>query len=179
MHRLFVALRPPHSVLTELIDVMGGISGARWQDASQLHITLRYIGEVERRIAEDVAAALDGVRASPLTIAVSGTGAFTDARRGGGAVWAGVSPHDAVTALHHKVDRALVRAGLPPERRAFLPHITLARLPRSAAAPDRFLADTSGLSTAPFTLDHFFLFESHLSRDGSSYEAVARYPLIA
>lgn len=178
MHRLFVALRPPADVRRALLDAMGGIAGARWQDDGQLHLTLRYIGEVERPVAEDAATALDRVRAAPVTLAIRGVGRFDGAGgRPGGAVWAGVTPHDALARLHAKIDQALVRAGLEPERRAYLPHITLARLPRRAGSPKRFLADAAMLSSAPFTLDHFLLFESRLGSDGATYEAVARYPL--
>lgn len=178
MHRLFVAFRPPADVRRHLLDAMGGISGARWQVDEQLHLTLRYIGEVERPVAEDVAVALKGVRAAPITLAIAGAGVFDGAGRPGGAVWAGVTPREPLAALHTKIDTTLVRAGLPPERRAYLPHITLARLSRHAGSPDRFLADRAMLSSAPFTLDHFLLFESHLGANGAAYEAVARYPLV-
>ncbi|MBL0915966.1 MAG: RNA 2',3'-cyclic phosphodiesterase, partial [Sphingopyxis sp.] len=57
-HRLFVALRPPHSIRLALIAAMHGISGARWQDDEQLHLTLRFIGEVDHHRAADIAAAL-------------------------------------------------------------------------------------------------------------------------
>lgn len=179
MHRLFVALRPPANIRAMLIAAMGGIAGARWQDDEQLHLTLRYIGEVERPVAEDVAVALEGVRAAPVTLAVSGVGAFDGGGRPGGAVWAGMTPRQPLTLLHTKIDGALVRAGLAPERRAYLPHVTLARLSRSAGLPDRFLADRAMLSSPPFTLDHFMLFESHLGSRGATYEAIARYPLLA
>ncbi len=179
MHRLFVALRPPAHIRAQLIDAMGGIAGARWQDDEQLHVTLRYIGEVERPVAEDVAVALGSVRAAPVTLAIAGVGRFDGDGRPGGAVWAGVAPRAPLAALHAKIDMALVRAGLQPERRAYLPHITLARLSRGAGSPDRFLADRAMLSSEPFTLDHVLLFESHLGASGATYEAVARYPLAA
>ena len=179
MHRMFVALRPPIDIRRRLIDLMGGISAARWQDDDQLHITLRYIGEVDGRVAEDVASALAAVRAPPVSVMVEGVGVFADRHRPGGAVWAGIRPLEAITRLHHKVDHALVRAGLGPERRAYLPHITLARLPRTAAPPNGFLATQAGLVTDSFVIDHMLLFESHLSAAGATYDAVARYPLTA
>ena len=177
MHRLFVALRPPPAVRRLLLDTMGGIAGARWQDDDQLHLTLRYIGEVPRDVAEDAAAALEGVRAAPVTLAVAGVGMF-DGHDGRAAVWAGVAPAAPLQALHRKIDHALVRAGLAPEGRAYSPHITLARLGKRSGPPDRFLADAAALAGAPFTLDHFLLYESHLGSDGATYEAVARYALI-
>lgn len=176
MHRLFVGLRPPAPVRAQLLALMGGIAGARWQKDEQLHITLRFIGEVERPVAEDVALILSQAHAAPIEAAIDGVGQF-DSRGRPNAVWAGVRPHGALAELHKKIDQALVRCGLEPERRAYLPHITLARMNAASGAADRFLESHAGLASAPFTLDHFLLFESHLGREGASYDAVERYPL--
>jgi RNA 2',3'-cyclic 3'-phosphodiesterase len=179
MLRLFVALRPPAPVRDRLLATMGGVPGARWQSDEQLHLTLRFIGEVDERTAEDVAAALAGLRAAAPEIALAGVGRFGDRRRGW-TLWAGLSPHDALAALHRKVDQACVRAGLDPERRAYLPHITLARLPRGGGAgpeADRWLSDLAGLASAPFPLPHMILYRSTLARDGAQYDALMRWPL--
>ncbi len=85
--------------------------------------------------------------------------------------------HEPLAALHRKVDQALVRLRLEPERRAYLPHITLARLNAAAGTTDRFLADHAGLASEPFAFAHFLLFESTLGSEGAHYEAVERYPL--
>ncbi|MEP9401614.1 RNA 2',3'-cyclic phosphodiesterase [Sphingomonas sp. VNH70] len=176
MHRLFVALRPPPAMRAALLATMDGIDGARWQDDGQLHLTLRYIGAVERPVAEDVALALHRVHAPALDLALDGVGHF-DAKRGGRSVWAGVAPGDAVKALHHKIDHALVAIGLPPEGRAFVPHVTLARLNRGCGPIDGFLAAHAALTSPPVRFDRFVLYESHLSPDGAWYEPVVRYPL--
>jgi 2'-5' RNA ligase len=176
MHRLFTALRPPASVREQLLDLMEGLPGARWQDDDQLHLTLRFIGEVDARTADDVAAALGAVRHPPVTMALEGVGKFGSRGRVN-ALWAGVRPHDELAHLHRKIDQALVRAGLEPERRAYLPHITLARFGRDGAAPDPWIARHAGLSSPPFSIGHFELYESRLGSDGASYEIVERYPL--
>jgi 2'-5' RNA ligase len=176
MHRLFIALRPPAAMREVLFDVQDGVEGARWQDEEQLHLTLRYVGEVERPMAEDIAVVLQGVRAPVFDLALSGVGQF-DAGRRGRALWAGVTPHDAVAALHRKVDHALVRLGLPPEGRAFLPHITLARLNKSSGPTEAFRIAHAGLTSPPMRFDHFILYESHVGHAGAWYESVARYPL--
>lgn len=178
MHRLFVALRPPPAIRRQLIDLAEGVAAARWQDDEQLHVTIRFIGAVERPVAEEVAAALAQVAAPAPVVRLAGVGRF--GKRAGDALWAGLAPRDPLARLHRKVDQACVRAGLEPERRAFLPHVTLARLPRAAAgdpAIERWTADHAGLSSAPFTLTHLVLYESHLGRGGARYEAVARWPL--
>ena len=178
MHRLFVALRPPPAMRRKLLDIMDGVDGARWQDEDQLHVTLRYIGAVERPVAEDIALALQGVHAPAFDLALSGVGRFDTGARGR-ALWAGVTPHDAVAALHRKIDHALVRLGLPPKGRAFLPHVTLARLHRTSGPVDGFLARNAGLTSPPIRFDRMVLYESHLGHDGAWYEPVVRCPLSA
>lgn len=177
MHRLFVGFHLPLAIRARLLALSGGVPGARWQSDDQLHITLRFIGEVERPLAEDIALALSGVRFAPIEVSLAGVGQF-DSRGRPNAVWAGVRPHAPLADLHKKIDQTLVRCGLAPERRAYLPHITLARLntatPPGATAD--FLATHAALASAPFTLDHFLLIESHLGREAASYEPVERYP---
>lgn len=179
MHRLFVALRPPRDIRDALVDVMDGVPGARWQDDDQLHLTVRFIGAVERPFAEDIAAALGSVRAPRVEAAIAGVGQFGQRGRSE-ALWAGVTPHGALAALHRKVDQAMVRVGLQPERRAYLPHITLARLPRALNAGSEtaaWLARHAGLASAAFSFEHLILYESQLGRAGASYEPIARWPL--
>ena len=176
MHRLFVAIRPPEDICDLLIDAMDDSPELRWVSDDNLHLTLRFIGEVERPLAEDIAAALANVRAEAFELRIAGVGQFS--RRNGGALWARVEPADPVAALAAKVERACQTAGLEPEHRAFHPHITLARYGRSSgAAVDAFLRRNQGLASAPFKVDRFTLYESHLSRHGPLYETVAEYPL--
>lgn len=176
MHRLFVAIRPPASVRQLLLAAMGGISGARWQSEDQLHLTLRFIGEVDRHMAVDIHAALGSIHHAPFELALNGIGYF-DRRGFPDAVWAGVTPHDQVKALHNKVDAALLRVALPPDERAFLPHITIARLNRSAGPIGNLLEETGGLTSPAFTVDSFALFESELTHEAALYTVVERYPL--
>lgn len=176
MHRLFAAIRPSPAMRRRLAATMAGIAGARWQDDDQLHLTLRFIGEVDRHQAEDIAAALGSVRAKAVTIEVDGVGCFgPDAHAH--SLWAGVRPNEALTQLQRAVDRALVRVGIAPDTRAFHPHITIARLNRSAGPVDPWLADHAGLSIAAETADSFALYESHLGASGALYETIVRYHL--
>jgi len=177
MHRLFVALRPPASVRSTLIDLMGGVDGARWQDDDQLHLTLRFIGTVDRHMANDIVTALGSVVAAPFELVLDGVGQF-DRRGRIDTLWVGVRPHDKVAALHRKVDQALQRLGLAPEGRAFVPHITVARFGRDCGPLDGFVtgAAAAAIGTA-FTVEHFALFESRLGSDGPSYTLVERYAL--
>lgn len=179
MHRLFVALRPPPAIRAALAALMGDVPTARWQDDAQLHLTLRYIGEVERPVAEDVAAALAGVYAPAPQVALAGVGRFATRGRTD-TLWADVTPHDALRHLHHKVDQACRRAGIAADPRAFLPHITLARLARGAgveAEIDRWIGTHAALAGPVFALPHLMLYESRLGSDGAVYDAIARWPL--
>lgn len=175
MHRLFVAIRPPVPIRATLLGAMHGVRGARWQEEDQLHLTLRFIGEVDRHQANDVAAALGTVRHAAFVIALNGIGQFE--RRGKGALWAGVTPHEDLRALHKKVDQACRRIGIAPDTRAYHPHITLARFGRGSGPIDAFAKASGGLSSTPFTVDSFRLYESHLKSDGALYSVVERYPL--
>lgn len=177
MHRLFIGIDPPAPIKAQLLDLMGGIAGARWQTEEQLHLTLRFVGEVDRRQAEDVAAALDGLRHPGFDLALSGTGLFE--RRGRPqALWVGVTPQEPVKALHNKVEQAVTRTGLPHEGRAFMPHITIARFGKEAGPLTSFMAGVGGVSSAPFHVGDFCLYESQLTRDGSVYTILERYPLL-
>ena len=110
MHRLFVAIRPPEAVREQLLDLMEGMPGMRWQDDDQLHLTLRFIGEVERPVAEDLTAALQHIRFDSFPIALDGVGKFE--RHRNGVLWAGVRPKEQLKALAAKVERACQSAGL-------------------------------------------------------------------
>ena len=176
MHRLFVAIRPPEEVRDLLIDAMDDSPALRWVGDDQLHLTLRFMGEVERPIANDIAAALERLASPAFELRVMGVGKFE--KRNGGALWAGVQPRESVAGLAAKIERAIQQVGLEPERRAFSPHITLARWNRrNAEAVDAFLQRNSDLRSEAFVVDRFILFESKLSRHGAHYEEVATFPL--
>jgi 2'-5' RNA ligase len=176
MHRLFAAIRPPEPIRDLLIDAMDDSADFRWQDEEQLHLTLRFVGEVERPVADDLAVALGRVTAPPFELRIAGTGRFE--QRNSGALWAGVEPKEPVAALAAKIGRICQSIGLEPERRAFHPHITLARWKgRRTREVKDYLERTAGLSSEPFPVDEFILFESRLSRHGAHYEEVVPYPL--
>ena len=176
MHRLFVAIRPGEDIRDLLIDAMDDSADFRWQDEEQLHLTLRFIGEVERPVAEDLAAALGRIRAEPFEVRVKDVGRFE--QRNSGALWVGIEPKAPLAALAAKVERVCQDVGLEPERRAFHPHITLARWKgRRTREVQDYLERHRGLVSEPFAVDAFILFESRLSRHGAHYEEVASYPL--
>jgi 2'-5' RNA ligase len=176
MHRLFVAIRPPRRVREQLLSLMGGLRGARWQSEDQLHLTLRFIGEVDRHVAGDVAAALGSIHHPPFEIAIGDIGMFD---RGGQpkVLWAGVSPQEPLRSLHKKIDQACLRAGVEPDRRAYHPHITLARFKAGAGPVTGMLEPPHRVGADPFPVDSFGLYESRLGAEGAEYSMVQRYSL--
>lgn len=175
--RLFVGLAIPETVRAALSMAGGGVPGARWLDPATYHITLRFIGEVDRLVAEDIDAALVELSGPGFTVQLSGVGQF-DTRGKSRAIWAGVESNPALAHLARKVDRAVVSAGLPPENRNFTPHVTLARV--KDGPPGRvmqFLADHALLRPPPFAVDRFILFESLQGGEGPVYVKLAEYRL--
>jgi len=176
MRRLFVAVRPPDAIRACLGADMGGISGARWENETQLHLTLRFVGEVDGACVRDLDSALAAIRHAPFELRIDGLGCFE--RRGRPTcLWAGVTPVRDVEALHRKVDLACTQVALAPDPRKYVPHITLARLFRHGGLVTRALARTPALDTPGFRVETFGLWESHLGREGAHHALIALYPL--
>lgn len=176
MHRLFVAIRPPRTMRASLLAAMGGVARARWQSDEQLHLTLRFIGEVDHHRAEDIAAALGTVHHPRFALALDGIGQF-DRKGRVDALWAGVAPQAPLRTLHNKIDQALARVGIAPETRAYLPHITIARFSRGAGPMESVAARSGGITSPEEEISEFALYESQLSHEGAVYAIVERYPL--
>ncbi|MBA3670152.1 MAG: RNA 2',3'-cyclic phosphodiesterase [Sphingomonas sp.] len=176
MYRLFVAIRLRPSMLDACLEAIAdGPAGWAWQTGEQLHLTLRFIGEVEGPVAEDIAWALSLIQARPGEVALNGVGLFDQGRRS--VLFARVAPREPLAVLHAKIDRALVQLGLELERCSYFPHITLARRRHGAADPASWLERHAGLVTPPKQAASFALYESHLTSHGPHYEAAGEYPL--
>lgn len=177
MLRLFVALALPAELKAQLALLAGGIPGVRWVAPENYHLTLRFIGEIERWRAEEADAALAAIRAPAFQLALRGVGHFEKAGRIA-ALWVGAERNDGLTFLQAKVETALQRAGFEPERRRFAPHVTLARTER--APPEKLIAfvqATSLFRAAPVEVEHFTLYSSHLGKSQAHYVAEVEYDL--
>jgi 2'-5' RNA ligase len=170
--RLFVAIALPPDVKLNVSTICSGLPGARWVDAGNYHITLRFIGEVDEGLASDIDAALARIRAPRFAVTLAGVGSF-----GGRDLWLGVEKNDALTHLRDKVESAVVRAGLAPESRRYTPHITLARLKGADGRLQSFLQTHALYRAAPFPVARFSLVASYLTKAGSIYEDRADYRL--
>ncbi|WP_300974345.1 RNA 2',3'-cyclic phosphodiesterase [Sphingomonas sp. LHG3406-1] len=175
MHRLFVALPIPEDVADLLLDCMDEPASLRWVHADSLHLTLRFIGEVDGGTADDVAAAIASLSAAAFDLRLHGVGCFSHRRHG--ALWAGVEPKAPLSALAQRVERAVQSAGLPAETRAYHPHITLARWSGPEPALRSWLQRHGELSSAPWRVDRLVLFESRLGKAGPNYDEVLEVAL--
>jgi RNA 2',3'-cyclic 3'-phosphodiesterase len=176
MIRLFVALEIPEAVRAMLTRLQTGVPGARWAAPEQMHLTMRFIGEVNGTMANDIDDALASVRASAFTMELAGVGEFGG--KNPRALWAGVRANEALLHLQRKIETALQRFGLEPERRKFTPHVTLARLKATSRGHVMdFLTDHALFASASFEMKHFVLFSSKLGSNGSIYRLERTYAL--
>ena len=177
MIRLFVALEMPPAHKQRLLSLCHGVRDARWVTEENLHLTLRFIGEVEEPLVADIVAALQSITAETFPLTLDGVGHFKTGRRIR-SLWAGVAPSDALLNLQDRIDAALRRAGVAPDGRRFTPHITLARL--KGGTPERigsWIESNAAFWAEPFTIEHFTLFESYLTHTGSIYTPVEAFGL--
>jgi 2'-5' RNA ligase len=176
--RLFVALDLPWALRQRLASLAGaGIPGARWVPPENYHLTLRFIGETPGFRAEEIDHALAGLKARGFPLTLAGVGTFA---KGGRVVslWVGVERNPQLDHLHGKIETALQRCGLEPERRRFTPHVTLARLDNAAETKLVHFVQAHNLFRAdPVPVEHFTLFSSRLGKEQSVYTAEVEYPL--
>lgn len=175
MPRLFAAIELPTQIRRQLALIGGGIPGARWTPAERMHLTLRFIGEVDDTAMPEVHGALAKVSFAPFDIQLQGIGQFGG--RSPRVLWIGVAPSPALFHLHDRINAELAKAGQPAESGNYVPHVTLARLNR---APRRrvgeFIAGHNMAVLPPFTVNEFVLMSSRLYPTGPVYQTECIYP---
>jgi RNA 2',3'-cyclic 3'-phosphodiesterase len=176
--RLFVALDLPWHLRQRVAALVGGgIPGARWVPPENYHMTLRFIGEAPAHRAEEIDLALAGLRARGFSLTLAGLGTFAKGGRST-ALWVGVERNPQLDHLQSKIETALQRIGLEPERRRFQPHVTLARLDNVAEGKLASFVQAHNLFRAdPVPVEHFTLFSSQLGKEASVYTAEVEYAL--
>jgi len=169
MIRLFTALEVPDDTAACLLATQSGLSGARWVARENLHITLRFIGAVDERMAEEVDGALARLKAKPFTLQVTHLDSFGDSQTTR-SVWAGLAPSEALEHLNAKIERLFQQLGLPADKRRFTPHITLGRvrnMPNGDVA--QWIEDQGELACPPFEVTRSVLYSSQTRADGAVY----------
>jgi len=176
MIRLFAAIEIPENVRLRLSLLQGGVPGARWTPVENLHLTLRFIGEVDEPTASDIDSVLSELSLPAFALTLKGVGQFGG--KEGRALWAGAASNAALQRLAAKIESALQRMGRPAETRKYAPHVTLARLKDAPLQKiHEFLAAHNLFDSAPFTVGAFALFSSHQTPRGSLYRPERIYPL--
>lgn len=178
MLRLFVALPLPDPIRQQLNLLQFLLPLPRRVPPENLHLTLAFLGDTPTDRAEDAHHALEAIRAPAFPLALAGVGAFGEAQPR--LVYAGVAPSPELLHLQRKIDTALRRAGLSPERRRFHPHVTLARVDPRRIDRERLVAAmlaNDGFAAGPFEVEAFALYRSQLGGEAAHYEELARYPL--
>ncbi len=154
----------------------GGISGARWIDAENYHITLRFIGDIDERMASEIVEVLSEIRRPSFPVTLEGLSWFgADKPR---AIVAKIKPTAPLVELQADQERRLRRIGLQPEPRKYTPHVTLARL-RSAStlAVADYLSVRGYFRIPQFEATRFVLFSARESTGGGPYLVEAAYGL--
>jgi len=176
MPRLFTALEIPRNAAMSLSLLRGGLPGARWIDVENYHITLRFIGDVDGRTADEIVERLDRIDRPEFQLRLDGIGSFGSKKPH--SIWAGVSPSPEMYALQGEIERICQRIGLPPDPRKFTPHVTLARLKYSRVDDVvHYLAGRGNFQTSTFTVPRFVLLSSRESVGGGPYLTEEVFPL--
>jgi 2'-5' RNA ligase len=177
MPRLFTALEIPAEIGHSMVQLRGGLPGARWIDPENYHLTLRFIGDIDDRLADEIAALLGQVERRKFTLRIEGLDSF-----GGNkprVVVATVPPVAELVELQAEHERIMQRVGLQPERK-YKPHVTLARLrDTSSRQVADFLSLRQPYRSELFSVSRFVLYSSRDSVGGGPYVVEAEYPLAA
>jgi 2'-5' RNA ligase len=176
MPRLFTGIEIPLDVRDQLARLHMPLPGAKWIDPADYHITLRFLGDVDNRTATEFADLIAGIDSHAFEVRLSEIQTF------GGhepkAIFARVEANEPLEALARAHERAARQAGLPPEKRGFRPHVTLARLRHPDLAQTvRYLEQFGGFRSEPFTVHRFVLYSSKPSVGGGPYIVEEAYPL--
>ena len=177
MIRLFVGLGLPPDVAERLAAQGFGLPGARWVPARNLHLTLRFMGELDEAEATELHEQLRLVSQASFTLSLAGIGVFGDRHRAH-TLWQGVDKSEELIRLAARVELAAIKAGQKPEPRKFAPHITLARIKETAPARiQEFLAAAPPHRVETVPVEEFLLYRSTLGRHGPEYDVLECYPL--
>jgi 2'-5' RNA ligase len=183
--RLFVALSISADVRHQLASLLGELQGAdgqpRWVNPANLHITLKFIGQVAAVELASIRQALAAVAPPPaFDLELRGIGFFPNDRRPA-VVWAGIAAPSELGELAERIDHALSSCGIPREKRPFLAHLTLARLKETRLSPPlrAILEKSQDRSFGEMTAHEFLLMESTLKSTGAEYTTLDSFPFAA
>jgi 2'-5' RNA ligase len=175
MPRLFIAIDLPKEIKKAIHGLCSGLPGARWTPDDQLHLTLRFLGEVEQSLFAELYSRLDEIRGEAFPLHLTGLGVFpnTTAPR---VLWVGLDKSDPLVELRTRVDSVVRDLNIPLEKKKFSPHITIARLDKPPGPRlGTYLAANNLFRPPPFQADSFRLYSSILRLDGAVHTCEAEY----
>lgn len=177
MIRLFIAINIPELIKMQIQGVGRSIRNGRPVPADQLHLTLKFIGEVESSMLLDIHENLEEITFDKFSTKVKGTGIFPP-RGAPRVLWAGITPAETTNRLRNTIENRLTTIHIPKERQKYSPHITVARLKNSPIEQvHNFLAGNAFLETQEFLVDSFSLYSSQLTRKGAIHTIENTYSL--
>lgn len=170
MIRLFIAIPLPDETVKSITETYGGISGARWTEEEQLHLTLHFLGECTEEEMKRILTILDTIRFNHFSVEIEDSGSFP-LKGDPKVLWLGVKKNKHLEKLHKTIKNRLLEEGFILEARSFKPHITAARLRKGTYAEDvvPWLKENAQLSLKPFRANEFCLYSSKLSPTGSTH----------
>ena len=175
MPRLFIAVNLPAALKAAFSGFSGELPLARWVRPEELHLTLRFIGEVDQDTTTAIRGALSRISFAPFKLTLRGVGHFPPGKRPR-VLWVGLDPCTALMQLHLELELALLETGIPAEGRRFSPHLTLARLKETLpAAVSAFEIRHGDLACPPFEVGEFILYSSLLTAKGAVHSKEAVY----
>lgn len=176
--RLFIAVDLPEQVKTRVLQICSGLPSVRWVKPEQLHLTLRFIGEVNAAQSERLDDALKTVLFSPFDIALKSVGQFPPKGQPR-VIWVGVEQAETLNALARQVEQVVVGAGFPSADKPFSAHITLTRVkaPLDRDVLREFFERNVSFQSDPVRLDRFVLYSSTLGPQGAVYRQERIYPV--
>lgn len=174
--RLFAGIEVPSAAGMKLASLRGGLIGARWIEPGDYHITLRFIGDIDDRTADEIDGMMTQIRPRQLRLRLTSLDCL-----------GGDKPHSLVARvemtrelaeLQADVDRAIRKAGVISDKRRFEPHVTIARVKgMSPFTLANYLAAVGYFEPLAFEADRFVLYSARASVGGGPYLVETTYPL--
>ena len=177
MKRLFIGLRFSEIITHGLKDLQGGVNGANWVTVDNLHLTLRFIGECDNSLVNDILLELTKLRSNCFNIQLNGVNHFKNKGRVK-SLWVGVVENSNLVNLRIEIDRLLQKINIEPERKAFKPHVTLAKLKDIRLSDLAYFEQINNLYRSDqILIRHITIFQSMSVKGRSKYFPIVDIPV--
>lgn len=178
MPRLFIAIDLPELLKSKISELCAfGMPGVAWVESRQLHLSLRFVGEVDEQIFEQLRSGLIKVHQNSFSLKLQGIGTFPPGKTPR-VIWLGVEKSDPLLRLRNKIEYQINSLGIKGEKRKFHPHVTIGRVKtKKINRMGEYLAHYDLFQSDPFAVECFYLFSSLLTPGGAKYSKEVEFPL--